>query len=66
MSIFKAHTPAFKDQVASVVDEKFFNSIEAPKKELVWFKKSAHSACFEETESFNRLMVDMVLSTFCF
>lgn len=48
-------------QVASVVAEKFFHSIEAPKKELVWFEKSAHTACFEEAERFNRLMVDMVL-----
>lgn len=50
-------------QVVSVVAEKFFNSIEASKKELVWFEKSAHNACFEEAERFNRLMVDMVLSS---
>ncbi len=50
-------------QVASVVAEKFFHTITAPKKELVWFEQSAHSACFEESEKFNRLMTDMVLST---
>ncbi len=52
-------------QVSSVVAEKFFHVIKAPKKELVWFEQSAHSACFEEPEKFNRLMVAMVLpSTF--
>ena len=49
-------------QVGSVVAEKFFHTIKAPKKELVWFEHSAHSACFEESEKFNRLMVDVVLS----
>ena len=48
-------------QVASIIAEKFFHTIKAPKKELVWFEHSAHSACFEEPEKFNRLMVDMVL-----
>lgn len=50
-------------QVASVVAEKFFHTIKAPKKELVWFEESAHSACFEEPEKFNNLMVDMVLAS---
>ncbi len=49
-------------QVASVVAEKFFHTIEAPKKRLIWFEQSAHNACFEEAGKFNRLMVDMVLS----
>ncbi len=50
-------------QVASVVAEKFFHAIKAPKKELVWFEQSAHCSCFEESEKFNRLMVDMLLPT---
>lgn len=50
-------------QVSSVVAEKFFHKIAAPQKKLVWFEQSAHSACFEESEKFNRLMVDVVLST---
>jgi esterase/lipase len=49
-------------QVASIVAEKFYNSIKAPEKELVWFEKSAHSSCFEEAEKFNKLMVDKVLT----
>lgn len=50
-------------QVASVVAEKFFHAIKAPRKELIWFEHSAHCACFEESEKFNRLMTDMVLPT---
>ncbi len=50
-------------QVASVVTEKFFHEIMAPKKELIWFEQSAHCACFEEAEKFNSLMVNMVLNT---
>jgi len=49
-------------QVPSVVAEKFFHKITAPKKKLVWFEQSAHSACFEESKKFNKLMVDVVLS----
>lgn len=49
-------------QVTSVVAEKFFHTIKAPRKELVWFEHSAHNACFEEAEKFNKLMVDKVLS----
>lgn len=50
-------------QVPSVVAEKFFKKIKAPKKKLIWFEQSAHCACFEEAEKFNRLIVDEVLST---
>lgn len=49
-------------QVVSTVAEKFFRTIQAPEKELVWFEYSAHSACFEEPDKFNRLMTEMVLT----
>lgn len=49
-------------QVASVVAKKFFHAIHAPQKTLIWFEHSAHSACFEEPEKFNRMMVNVVLS----
>ena len=48
-------------QVASIVAEKFILAIKAPKKKLIWFEQSAHNACFEESEKFNKLMVDVVL-----
>jgi len=41
--------------------EEYYNIIEAPKKELVWFEKSGHSLHNEEPERFTRLMVEKVL-----
>ena len=38
-----------------------YHYLKAPKKELIWFEKSAHFPCFEEAEKFNTLMVDKVL-----
>jgi proline iminopeptidase len=49
-------------QVASVVAEKYYQYLKAPKKKLVWFENSAHCPCFEESEKFNKLMVDIVLN----
>ena len=49
------------NQISAAVAEKYFNSITAPKKELIWFDQSAHSPCFEEAEKFNTLMVEKVL-----
>ena len=41
--------------------EKFYNTIKAPKKELIWFDKSAHSPIFEESEKFNDIIINRVL-----
>jgi len=49
------------NQIPAVVAEKYFNAITAPKKELIWFEKSAHSPCFEEAEKFNKIMIKKVL-----
>jgi pimeloyl-ACP methyl ester carboxylesterase len=40
----------------SVLIEKLYESIKAPRKELVWFEESAHFPCFEEVEKFSGLM----------
>ncbi|MBN1574065.1 MAG: alpha/beta hydrolase [Deltaproteobacteria bacterium] len=40
--------------------EEYFEALKAPKKEFIWFERSAHSPCFEEPERFNRLMVEKV------
>lgn len=48
-------------QIPSIVAEKYFNYLKAKRKTLVWFEKSAHSACFEEAAKFNQLMVEKVL-----
>ena len=44
-----------------VLVEEYYEALEAPKKELVWFEESAHSPNIEEPERFNRLMVEKVL-----
>ncbi|MBN1881114.1 MAG: alpha/beta hydrolase [Deltaproteobacteria bacterium] len=41
--------------------EKYFDVLDAQKKELVWFEESAHMISSEEPERFTRLMVDKVL-----
>ena len=40
--------------------EGYFDILEAPQKELIWFEYSAHNPIFEEPEKFNRLMVEKV------
>jgi pimeloyl-ACP methyl ester carboxylesterase len=47
-------------QVVSSVAAAYFDVIEAPHKELVWFENSGHMAPFEEPELFNRVMVETV------
>ena len=47
-------------QVVASVAAAYFEVIEAPHKELVWFENSGHMAPFEEPELFNRAMVEVV------
>jgi len=42
--------------VSSVIADQYFNVLEAPTKELVWFNNSAHRPHVEETEKFLRNM----------
>lgn len=41
--------------------EQYFKKIHAPKKEFIWFEKSAHSPNFEEPEKFDEVMIEKVL-----
>ena len=41
--------------------ERFYNQIRAPKKDLFWFEKSAHSPNFEETSKFENIMINQIL-----
>lgn len=41
--------------------EEYFTKLQAPKKELIWFEKSAHSPNFEEPEKFDEVMIEKVL-----
>lgn len=49
-------------QIPSIVAEKYFNYLKAPQKTLVWFEKSVHCPCFEESNKFNQLMTQKVLN----
>lgn len=50
------------NQIPAVVAERYFNTITAPKKKLIWFDQSAHSPCFKEADKFNTLMIEKVLA----
>jgi pimeloyl-ACP methyl ester carboxylesterase len=52
-------------QVVAPVSAAYFEVLEAPHKELIWFEASGHMAPFEEPELFNRLMVETVLPFAC-
>ena len=41
--------------------EQYYQKISAPKKDLIWFEKSAHSPNFEETEKFDEVMIKKIL-----
>jgi len=44
------------------IPEEYFNLLEAPKKQLVFFEDSGHGTIWEEAELFHRLMVDTILA----
>jgi pimeloyl-ACP methyl ester carboxylesterase len=43
------------------IAERYFHTLEAPKKELVWFERSGHNPCYEEADKFNHVMIEHVL-----
>ena len=47
--------------IPSVLAERYFNMIDAPKKRLIWFEQSAHNPPFEEPQHFVRVMREEVL-----
>lgn len=49
----------------SIVAAEYFNHLEAPRKELIWFEHSAHSPCFEEPEKFCRLVIELKEEHIC-
>ena len=40
----------------------YYESLQAPFKELIWFTESAHAPCWEEPQKFNALLIDKLLS----
>jgi pimeloyl-ACP methyl ester carboxylesterase len=47
--------------VPSVLAERYFDTVAAPCKRLIWFEQSAHNPPFEEPEQLVRVMTDEVL-----
>jgi pimeloyl-ACP methyl ester carboxylesterase len=48
-------------EVPFMLAEHYFNLLEAPSKELIWFENSAHFPIVEEAEKFNDLLINHVL-----
>lgn len=45
--------------------EKYYEVLEAPYKEIIWFQQSGHSPMYEEPQAFNRvLMEEILISTY--
>lgn len=41
--------------------EDYFNILDAPTKELIWFEDSAHNPMYEEAEKYDRILIDKLL-----
>lgn len=41
--------------------EQYFNALNAPKKELIWFDNSAHFPFYEEPDKFNNVLINDIL-----
>ena len=48
-------------EVPSVLSEKYFEALRAPRKQLIWFERSSHMPNTEERDAFNQFMIDTVL-----
>lgn len=45
-------------QVDSAVAARYFDTLQAPQKNLVWFEQSAHNIPFEEPDRFNKAVIE--------
>ncbi len=45
-------------QVDSTIAARYFDTLQAPRKELVWFEASAHNIPFEEPDRFNTTVIE--------
>ena len=46
-----------------MLSARYFAVLEAPRKQLVWFERSAHLPNIEEKDKFNEFMIHTVLPT---
>lgn len=54
-------TGRFDRNTDADLQKEWLDRIEAPDKKQFWFEESAHSPLFEESEKFNRMMIENVL-----
>lgn len=52
----------FDHNANAVLAERWFNQLQAPHKELIWFEHSSHSPMISETERFNQVLAETVLA----
>jgi pimeloyl-ACP methyl ester carboxylesterase len=45
-------------EAPAVLAERYFQQLRAPRKELIWFERSAHFVNTEEADNFNRFFID--------
>ncbi|MFO0780164.1 MAG: alpha/beta hydrolase [Nitrospira sp.] len=45
-------------QVDSTIAARYFDTLQAPRKDLVWFEQSAHNIPFEEPDRFNKAVIE--------
>jgi len=48
-------------EVPSALSARYWESLNAPRKQLIWFESSAHLPNTEERDKFNRFMIDTIL-----
>jgi pimeloyl-ACP methyl ester carboxylesterase len=48
----------YDHEAPSVLAERYFQVLQAPCKELIWFERSAHFVNTEEADAFNRFFVE--------
>ena len=48
-------------EAPSVLAERYFEALKAPRKTLIWFERSAHFVNTEEPDSFNQFFIDRLL-----
>ena len=48
-------------EAPAVLAERYLQQLRAPRKELIWFERSAHFVNTEEADKFNRFFVDRLL-----
>lgn len=55
-------TGRYDYQIPFACAEEYFNNLVAPEKTWYWFENSAHTPFIEETEKFNKIMVNEILA----